>query len=174
MELNEVYFWTSTVKDWKQALTPEKYRQLMIDCWKALVDKQLIAIYGFVIMPNHVHVTWEMLRRNGKEMPHASFNKASSHLFFRDIKQQHPQVLSFFQVEEKERKYRLWQRDPLAVLINCKQMAEQKLEYMHNNPLQERWNLADRPENYPWSSARFYESGDDSFSWLTHYRERFG
>ncbi|MBS1525632.1 MAG: hypothetical protein JST19_08280 [Bacteroidetes bacterium] len=45
----------------------------------------------------------------------------------------------------------------------------QKLDYIHNNPLQERWRLADLPENYKYSSARFYERGIDEFEILTHY-----
>jgi hypothetical protein len=28
--------------------------------------------------------------------------------------------------------------------------------YMHNNPYQPHWDLAERPEDYIWSSARFY------------------
>ncbi len=30
-----------------------------------------------------------------------------------------------------------------------------------------------RRNAYPWSSAAYYENGDDSFDFLTHYRERF-
>ncbi len=90
---------------------------------------------------------------NGKEMPHASFNKATAHLIVKDLKNNHPVVLSHFKVEEKEREYRIWQRDPLAVLIDNKTKFEQKLNYIHNNPLAERWNLVERLENYYWSSA---------------------
>ena len=50
---------------------------------------------------------------------------------------------------------------------------EQKLEYIHLNPLQEQRNLASRPEAYKWSSAKFYESGFDEFAILTDYREKF-
>lgn len=32
----------------------------------------------------------------------------------------------------------------------------QKMTYMHNNPCQPRWHLAESPEDYIWSSARFY------------------
>lgn len=52
MFLEEVYFWTDTVKDWKLLLKPDKYKKLIIDTWKELADKKLILIYGFVIMPN--------------------------------------------------------------------------------------------------------------------------
>ena len=48
----------------------------------------------------------------------------------------------------------------------------QKLEYMHENPLSKKWNLADTPESYPHSSARFYEMNEDHPSIkLTHFEE---
>ena len=48
-------------------------------------------------------------------------------------------------------------------------MVQQKLEYIHLNPLQEKWNLATRPEEYYWSSAKYYEIGIDDFGILTNY-----
>lgn len=57
--------------------------------------------------------------------------------------------------------------------MDKKEKFEQKLDYIHLNPLQERWNLAKAPEVYPWSSANFYETGQDEFGFLTHYMERF-
>jgi putative transposase len=174
MQLNQVYFWTDTVKDWKHLLKQDKYKQTIIESWKDLSQKKLINIYGFVIMPNHLHVIWELLALNGKEMPHASFNKQTSHLILKDLKLKHIQVLPYFKVDEKEREYRVWQRDPLAILMDYKNKLEQKLNYLHYNPLHERWNLAERPELYFWSSAKFYETGIDDFGFLTHYMERFG
>ncbi|TDB61877.1 transposase [Arundinibacter roseus] len=173
MDFNQVYFWTDTIKDWKKLLGKDKYKEIIISSWKELASRGMIAVYGFVIMPNHLHVVWELTELNGKEAPHASFNKYTSHTILKDLKTNYPQVLPFFKVNEPEREYRVWQRDPLAVLMDSKQKVEQKIEYMHNNPLQERWNLVDRPENYRWSSARFYEQGFDEFGILTHYMDRF-
>ena len=50
----------------------------------------------------------------------------------------------------------------------------QKLNYIHFNPCQPHWNLAASPEEYKWSSARFYETGIKhpipmGFDWLTHF-----
>lgn len=173
MFLGEVYFWTDTVKDWKHLLKPEKYKQLIVDIWRGLVEKKQIVIYGFVIMPNHLHVLWEMVQKNGKEMPYASFNKATAHLIVKDLKANHPNVLPYFKVVDHEREYRIWQRDPLAVLMDSKDKFLQKLDYLHLNPLQEHWNLAIQPEDYPWSSAKFYELGKDDFGFLTHFEDRF-
>ena len=173
MEFDEVYFWTDTIKDWKRLLKPDKYKEIIISSWQELADRKMISVYGFVIMPNHLHVVWEMKEPNGKEMPHASFNKYTSHMIFKDLKASHPDVLPYFKVDDPERSHRIWQRDPLAVLMDSQKKVEQKITYMHNNPLHERWNLADRPENYRWSSARFYETGVDEFGILTHYMDRF-
>ena len=173
MEFDQVYFWTNTIYNWKRLLALDKYKQVIIDCWHELVGRKQIAVYAFVIMPNHVHVIWEMLEPNGKEMPHASFNKFTSHQLLADLRVCHPQVLPFFRVNEKGRRYRFWQRDALAVLMDNQPKVSQKIDYIHNNPLQERWTLANRPEDYAWSSARFYETGVDAFGFLTHYQDRF-
>jgi len=36
------------------------------------------------------------------------------------------------------------------------EFLRQKIEYIHANPLQPHWQLAEHPEDYIWSSARFY------------------
>ncbi|WP_259066827.1 hypothetical protein HDF24_21195 [Mucilaginibacter sp. X4EP1] len=44
-----------------------------------------------------------------------------------------------------------------------------KLDYIHNNRVQYKWQLVRYPEDYKYSSARFYETGMDEFGLLTHY-----
>jgi putative transposase len=173
MFLGEVYFWTATVVSWKRLFAQDKYKQVIIDSLKYLVDKQKIVVYGFVIMPNHVHILWEIKEKNGKEMPNASFLKFTAHKFLKDLEANHPKVLEVFAVEKDGRDHQFWQRDPLAIEMFSKQVFEQKLDYIHLNPLHERWNLADRSENYYWSSAKFYELGIGDFGFLTHYMDRY-
>lgn len=69
-------------------------------------------------MPNHIHLTWEMKAMNGKEMPHASFNKFTAHQFQKNLKLNGIEMLGHFKVNELERKYRFWQRDPIAILLD--------------------------------------------------------
>ncbi len=171
--MNEVYFWTDTIKEWSRLLEEDTYKNIIIDCWRNLITRNKIQIYGFVIMPNHIHVVWEMIDKNGKEMPHASFNKFTSHQFLEKIRSTNNQNLSKFKETDIDRKHRFWQRDPLAIQLNSKSKAEKKLEYIHLNPLQEHWSLVNKPEEYAWSSAKFYETGYDEFKILTDYRERF-
>ena len=173
MFLEEVYFWTDTIKDWKCLLHSDSNKDLVISSLKYLVDKGLMKIYAFVIMPNHIHLVWKMLAKNGKEMPHASFNKFTAHQFQKGLRQSEPYKLEMFKVNEPERSYRFWQRDALAVLMDSREKVEQKIDYIHLNPLQKRWSLVECPEDYPWSSAAFYATGEDRFGLLTHYLDEF-
>ena len=50
-------------------------------------------------------------------------------------------------------------------------MAAEKLDYMHYNPLQPHWQLCDDPISHRFSSAKFYETGEDGFGLLTHYMD---
>jgi hypothetical protein len=44
-----------------------------------------------------------------------------------------------------------------------------KLNYMDNNPTQAHCMLCKFPEEYKYSSYRFYEFGDREFDFLSHY-----
>lgn len=173
MLLNEVYFWTDTIKDWRYLLLDNYFKSIIINSWRELVRRRKLIIYSFVIMPNHLHLIWEMKEKNGKEMPHASFNKFTSHQFLNELRLNHSDLLIHYKEDDDERKHRFWQRDALGIHLDSKNKAEQKLKYLHMNPLQEKWNLVTQPEEYKWSSAKFYETGVDEFGFLTDYRERF-
>ncbi len=56
MNFNEVYFWTSTVYQWKHLLKPDHYKDLLIESLTELTEQKTIKIYGFTIMPNHIHL----------------------------------------------------------------------------------------------------------------------
>ena len=60
--LNEVYFRTSVIKDWKHLLKNDEMKMIVIESFQWLVKHELVYIYGYVIMPNHIHVLWEQLR----------------------------------------------------------------------------------------------------------------
>jgi len=66
MELNKLYFYTATIIGWKHLLKPDKYKDVIIDSLKYLIKIKKIVVYGFVIMPNHIHLIWELLELNGK------------------------------------------------------------------------------------------------------------
>ena len=95
--------------------------------------------------------------------------KFTAHQFQKQLRSSNPELLLQYLSDKKDRSYQFWKRDPLAIPVTSKQALLQKLDYIHNNPVQEKWQLADVPENYRWSSASFYKTGYDEFGILTHY-----
>jgi putative transposase len=115
LEYNETYFWTCTIKDWKHLLETANYKQIVLNSLRKLVEQSFLEVYGFVIMPNHIHLILKILKPNGKEKPSSSFLKDTSHELRKDLIINNPNTLRFFEVTESDRKYRIWQRDPLAI-----------------------------------------------------------
>ena len=54
-----------------------------------------------------------------------------------------------------------------------KEVAMQKLKYIHNNPMAEHWNLVQNPYDYKYSSARYYDVNEKSFEFLKDLLEEF-
>jgi REP element-mobilizing transposase RayT len=171
MNLKKLYFFTATILRWKPLLQNDNYKNIIIESLRNLIERKKIKVYGYVIMPNHIHLIWELLEMNGKEMPHASFMKFTSHQIQKDLKENHPTILNEFVVNRTSREYQYWQRDSLPILLYTPTVIMQKLNYIHNNPLQKKWQLASTAEEYPYSSAAYYTRGVDQFSILSNIGE---
>ena len=105
MEIGIPYYYTATITKWHKLLKPDKYKDVIISSLQYLIEKKKIKAFAFVIMPNHIHLVWTLLEKNGKEMPHASFMKFTGHKFLEDLTANHPQVLPYFEVDSSTRKY---------------------------------------------------------------------
>jgi putative transposase len=172
MELEKLYFFTATMKDWIPLFEKEGFKEIITDSLNFLVSKSLISVYAFVIMPNHVHLIWELHGWNGKESPHASFLKFTAHQFLRKLRSEDAGLLKRFEVQEVNKSHSFWQRDSLPIELYQPKVIFQKLDYLHQNPCRGKWMLAESPLNYYFSSYEFYETGIDRFGFLTHIGDR--
>jgi hypothetical protein len=82
-----------------------------------------------------------------------------------------PNRLQSYKVNAKDREYQIWERNSLSIDLWSPAVFTQKMDYIHNNPLQDKWRLAEYPEDYRYSSAAFYETGYDEFGLLTPHDE---
>jgi REP element-mobilizing transposase RayT len=117
-------------------------------------------LFAFVIMPNHTHI---IVRCLGEYTPGdivREFKKATSNLILRQFEAEGNQAALEFCASCVEREgkqaYAVWQDEYQAKNIFSAAFLRQKIDYVHNNPVQPHWALVDRPEDYLWSSARFY------------------
>ncbi|MCW8131990.1 MAG: transposase [Planctomycetota bacterium] len=107
---------------------------------------------GFVIMPNHVHLLLWLSDGGPLSTFVQELKQISSFRIHSLFKKQYPEYM-----KRIENPKAIWQAGYYAFRIYSKEKAIQKLEYMHRNPV--RAGLADTPEDWPWSSAQFYENG---------------
>ncbi len=163
--INKIYFFSATIHEWRPLLEEENKKILITDYLRQLTQKQLITVYAFVIMPNHIHLIWQQNKLNGKETPQASFLKYTAHEFLKMLKANGQSHL--YEIIAANKKHEIWQRDPVSIEIYSRQVAIQKLQYIHFNPVTGKWKLAKDDISYYWSSAVFYETGIDSFGFLS-------
>jgi len=160
-------YFTATILNWQHLLKPDKYKAIIIQSLQFLVKEKRIELNAFTIMSNHIHLIWQAQHGHVKENIQRDFLKYTSQTIKRDLELNHPEVLNFFEVGLKDRKYQIWQRNPLSIDLWTKEIFIQKLEYIHNNPITA--GLCIYPEQYKYSSAKFYEKGEDEFGFLTHW-----
>ena len=166
MTLGQIYFWTATINKWLPLLAKEEYKKIIIDSWEYLSDRNKIDVFGFVIMPTHLHSIWRINEGNGKESSQGSFIKYTAHKFQKILVAESPGLLKPFKVAAINKNYEFWQEDTLSIPLFSRKIALQKLNYIHNNPLKGKWNLAKNPWDYKYSSAEFYRTGDTEFKFL--------
>ncbi len=103
-------------------------------------------------MPNHIHLIWRIGENSKRENVQRDLLKFTSQQIIKDLQINHPQVLEKFRVDAKDRAYQVWERKALSVDIYSRKVLEQKLDYLHANPIQEKWQLCKQAEDYKYSS----------------------
>ncbi len=117
-------------------------------------------------MPDHYHIVIDTLEKFDMIKIKEDMNKYISREIILDLKNDHPEILEKLQIETPRRighqqyQYRLFQKGRYDFEIATDIKLFEKLEYMHDNPV--RANLVEKPEDYPFSSARNYIHEDHS------------
>lgn len=166
VETGKLYFWTATVHNWLPLLASDSYKNIVIDSLQHLSESGKVRVYGFIIMPNHIHLIWSIFSNGSKESTKGSFLKYTAHQFQKQLVNDHSEELNKYWVNTSNKSFEFWQRDPLAIELFTLPVAMQKLEYMHRNPVRDHWQLCKYESDYKYSSASFYETGKSEFGFL--------
>jgi putative transposase len=163
-------FITITCLNWLPVLQNDHHKQIIIEALKNRVAKQQVTVYAFVIMPNHMHIIWQLHDNVIREDFQRDFLKFIARSILHFLRMNSDPLVESLKVKAADRHYQVWERNSLRVDLYTEKIFLQKMTYIHNNPIQPKWKLADLPENYRFSSANFYETGIDEFLLLAHYR----
>ena len=162
-------FFTASIKGYHKLLEEDKYKDIIIDSLRFLVEDKRIKLYSFVLMSDHIHLIWQMQLLINPQHVQRDFLKYTAQKIKFDLQKNKPVILETFKSDANDRTYQFWKRRALSIELRTDKVYQQKLEYIHWNPIQAgRCRL---PEEYKYSSALFYHTGIDNWGFLTHYRD---
>ena len=160
-------FYTATIYEWHHLLKYDLHKDIIIDSLQFMVRERRIILNAFVIMNNHIHLIWQPLGGYNLSGIQASFMKYTAQQLKHSILKNGMKEFANFKVNKYDRQYQIWKREPLSIELRTEPVFIQKLNYIHYNPV--KAGLCISPEDYYYSSARYYLDGVDNFEMLTHY-----
>jgi putative transposase len=164
LDQTPIYFITTTSVNRVPIFESDIVKQIIVDSLAFLRNEGGIQLYVFTVMPNHVHF---IARINEA---HTLADAMRTFKSFTALK-----ILNHFHEENdfcmisilrnaargiKSQEHKVWEDGYDARDVVSAEFLLQKAAYIHNNPCQPKWHLARCPENYAWSSARYYLQGE--------------
>ena len=157
------YFITTSTHLWVPILFNETLFQIILDSLKYCQANKGLRLHGYVIMTNHIHaiisheaydqipnIVRDFKRHTGKEIKNYLSDLGKfSQVFW---------VKIFHNKERGQNK--IWQEGYHPVAIKSKAFFDEKLAYIHYNPVKK--GFVEQPEHWKYSSAHNYLLGDDS------------
>ena len=171
MKTDIMYFYTASIYRWIPILSNNDLKEIIMGSLKFLIKNKAMKLYAYVIMPNHIHLILKPLKNPLIQNLQLSFMRYTAQQILFYLHKHDPDQLNKLMVNKKDRKYHVWQRNPLAIDLYSREVIEQKLDYIHYNPVSKKWKLSDSYMDYKYSSARIYEEDEERIHFLTHYLE---
>jgi len=157
-----IYFVTLTIVEWIDIFTRKELRLLIVDSLNFCIKEKDLIVYAWVIMPSHVHMIISAKGDFGLSDIMRDFKKFTSKKIISEIKvigeSRRGWLLEMFERAgeclKRIKNYKVWKDGNKAKGIETVSFMNQKLDYIHNNPVEDM--IVDNPEDYLFSSARDY------------------
>ncbi len=162
-----VYFLTLTVVDWVDVFTRYDYREIIVNSLKYCQQEKGLEIYAWCLMTNHLHLVASAKETEKYSLPDIlrDFKKFTNKAIVEKIKEipesRRLWLLDRFEFagryNHKIKFYKFWQDGNEAKEINTPEFMQQKLNYVHMNPVRAGW--VGEAQHYLYSSAIDYAGG---------------
>lgn len=159
-EKEGVYYLTFQIVGWVDLFSRKIYRDIVIESLKYCQQQKGLELFAYVIMTNHIHL---MARSQTGDLSGTirDFKNYTSKKFLEEIEnQKESRRIWMKMIFEYHGKYKnkqvnqIWTHENHAELIYSQKFIEQKITYIHNNPV--RAGIVEKQEDYLYSSARNY------------------
>ena len=153
------YFLTPTIVDWVDVLTRKEYKDIIISSLDFCIKNKALMVYGYVIITNHIHL---IVRSTNGTLSDTvrDFKKFTATAILDAIRSQPESrrewMLHRFEWNAAQNKRssdsQFWTHENRAEVIFSEKFFNQKLKYIHDNPVRAGWVY--NPEDYIYSSAK--------------------
>ena len=165
---NATYFLTLTVVGWIDVFTRKACKDIVIDSLRYCQENKGLNIYAYVIMSNHLHLIVNVSEPNQlsnvlRDFKQFTAKKIKDYLLTIKKESRRKWMLKLLKwfaknaIGEKERDFMLWQAGNHPIEVYSPKVIEQKLQYIHLNPV--RAGIVHKAEHYVYSSASNYFLG---------------
>jgi putative transposase len=153
---SQALFITLVTKDRLPVFRTDKLKIVLCHAIDEARTSARFLLFAYVITLDHVHLLTDKPNTAAdvlRVVKGITARRVIDHLKQRG----HLQSLAKLRHEERKRKheYSLWQTEKNVIPIFTEEMFMQKVNYIHLNPVRD--DLANRPTDYQWSSARIWQ-----------------
>ena len=157
------YFLTMTFVNWIDVFTRPVYKHIIVDALKYNQGKKGLIIYAWCLMSNHLHLIAEADEKHNLSDILRDFKKFTSKAIVKEIGETLEESRKKWMLSEFEfagryksniKHYKFWQDGNEAKEIHSNAFMEQKLEYIHENPVTAE--IVENDYEYLYSSAKNY------------------
>jgi REP element-mobilizing transposase RayT len=167
-----LYFVTASIIDWKQLFITPEYIKIPLNSLAWMQGQKRILLFAFVIMPSHLHAIIEPERSSIGEILQ-QFGSFTAHEILKKLRADNQKdLLDLFHQKKRDERHEhsIWQ-DIQAKNVHSMDFLQQKMEYIHQNPVSKEWKLAEDRADYFYSSAGFYDYGRKPIIEITDINE---
>jgi len=158
-----LYFISFAVVGWLDVFTRNEYKDLFLESLEYCQINKGLEIHAWCIMTSHVHLVFRSINNQKPELLIGDLKRFTSKAIVKSI-QENPResrkefLLDFFKKEADKssnvKHYQFWRHDNKPIELWSNKVIQQKIDYVHNNPVEE--GLVYKAEDYVYSSAIDY------------------
>lgn len=163
---NASYYLTLTVVNWVDIFTRNNHRRVIVDSLRYCIRNKGLNVYAWCLMSNHLQlivnceepyqlkdVIRDFKRHTVKQIIFQIINEPESRRewLLREFTEAGMK-------SERNKKYKFWKTGNHAIELYSEKFVWEKLNYIHNNPVAEKF--VRQPEDWVYSSASNYYNGD--------------
>lgn len=154
-----LYYLTFATVEWIDVFTRKRYKDIVVESLRYCQKEKGLALYSWVLMSNHLHLIVKAKEGYKLSAIIRDFKKFTAQQIIKSIKEEPEsrrewllsEMLKACKANSKEQTYQLWRNDNHPIELYNNEVINQKINYIHNNPVEE--GIVIKAEDYLYSST---------------------